>query len=550
MRAAQLRWSTKAWRYLPLVLTVTAAVAVLPVVLVWELRSAGEIGAWWLALLLTGALSVTIASGLRLFWVRHRRPFDLLFGELLLWGWLSHLRTQRQLVSAARLLGVFQPTPPGGDTFAPPRSPFPRELTPGQRTSLLRQLADALDAQDMYLDGHSRRVARHATMIGRRMGLSREEVARLRAAAAIHDVGKLHIPPEILAKPAALTDEECAIVRRHPEDGAAMVASVGDPDLVAIVRHHHERVDGHGYPAGLAGFDIPIGARIVAVADTFDAITSPRPYRPAAGHGEAIEELRRCVGKQLDPDAVKAFLSCYSGWRQVLLWTALMTLPQRTLGRASARDGATAASPANNLVASAVATAVIGTALTAGGPASPLAHSLDARNEPAPRAVAVNGPTTPVLTSRRAYSHGPAPVSRHTAAGRPRPVHNATTADPRRATRRVDDPRNAPARSHPHRPTITHRHTSGAQSGARPTSSPASSEGAGSVATSNGATSSGPPAKTHSHNNKWVPPGQSGVGPPGLAAAGPPGITGATPGQAGSGPPGLRGETSPGHGNG
>src|SRR5947209_4386331 len=121
-------------------------------------------------------------------------------------------------------------------------------------------------------------------MVARKLGLASGEVARIQAAAAVHDVGKLRIPPEVLNKPDKLTPEEFAVAKRHAEQGALIVACLGDPALTEIVRHHHERFDGGGYPSGLAGEAIPLGARVVAVADTFDAMTSVRPYRLAAPH--------------------------------------------------------------------------------------------------------------------------------------------------------------------------------------------------------------------------------------------------------------------------
>src|SRR5947209_7562797 len=286
------------WRYPTLVVAVTGVVAILPIALVWEMRMSGAIASGWLALLVAGVLSLAISLGARAYWCSHPHEGDVLFSDLLLWGWFSRWRSKRRLDNAIRLLGVLDAT-------------SDRQLDPGQRSRLLVKLATSLDAQDAYLDGHSRRVARHAEKIGRRMGLSGDELAKLRAAAAIHDVGKLHVPREILDKPGKLTEDEFAVIRRHSAAGAEMVTALGDPALTAIVRHHHERIDGRGYPDGLAGEEIPLGARIVAVADTFDAITSPRPYRPAARHRVAIETLRNAAGTHLDPAAVKAFLSYY-----------------------------------------------------------------------------------------------------------------------------------------------------------------------------------------------------------------------------------------------
>ena len=147
----------------------------------------------------------------------------------------------------------------------------------------------------------------------------------------MHDIGKINVPRPILNKPGKLTDCEFALVKRHPGDGAAMVLSLGDADLTTIVRHHHERMDGTGYPDGLAGDDIPIGARVIAVADTFDAITSTRAYRKPRTHKQAIEILQREAGDQLDAVAVAAFVSYYAARRSVGFASVLAAAPQRLL---------------------------------------------------------------------------------------------------------------------------------------------------------------------------------------------------------------------------
>ena len=185
------------------------------------------------------------------------------------------------------------------------------------------------------------------------MGLSAAEVAKVRTAAAMHDVGKLHTPRSILNKPGRLTDSEFALIKRHPVDGAVMAGGIGDPEITAMIRHHHERLDGHGYPDGLAGEDIPLGARIIAVADTFDAITSNRTYRRASHHKRALDVLSSEAGKQLDGDAVAAFRGYYRGQRTVALSAFVASAPQRFLswlGGASPAIGAGAASATSLLI--------------------------------------------------------------------------------------------------------------------------------------------------------------------------------------------------------
>src|SRR5205823_10854556 len=136
---------------------------------------------------------------------------------------------------------------------------------------------------------------------------------------------------EVLNKPGRLTEAEFAVIKRHPVDGAQMAAPLGDADVTAMVLHHHERLDGTGYPGGLAGDQIPLGARIIAVADTFDAITSRRAYRGAGSHKKALAILIAEAGTQLDPEAVRAFCSHYSGTRGVALGSLLTSAPERLL---------------------------------------------------------------------------------------------------------------------------------------------------------------------------------------------------------------------------
>jgi putative two-component system response regulator len=135
------------------------------------------------------------------------------------------------------------------------------------------------------------------------------EIERLDWAARVHDVGKIIVSPEILEKPARLTPCEYAEIQRHAVFGARLVSSLGDPELTAIVRHHHERIDGSGYPDRIGGARIPLGARIVGVADTFDALTSSRPYREAKSPVEAMAIIAEESGRTFDADVVAAFVS-------------------------------------------------------------------------------------------------------------------------------------------------------------------------------------------------------------------------------------------------
>jgi HD-GYP domain-containing protein (c-di-GMP phosphodiesterase class II) len=154
-----------------------------------------------------------------------------------------------------------------------------------------------------------------AHSLARREGFDRERIARLRTGAVLHDIGKLAVPREVLLKNGPLDEVEFRQIRRHPTVGARMLRAVGDAlEALPCVLFHHERWDGAGYPSGRARDEIPLEARILAVADSFDAMTSDRPYRSASPAEAALEELHRCAGTQFDPALVEAFIAaCYEG---------------------------------------------------------------------------------------------------------------------------------------------------------------------------------------------------------------------------------------------
>ena len=299
-------------RYLPLSVAVTVAVTGLPLLAVTRLGPTRTPMAVALHVVVAAVLSILVARLLAALWQRHERSSDLVFGDLLIWGWVRRELAERRLEAASRELAG--PVASGN-----------------AHADLLRRMGALLEARDPYTHGHSRRVARHSERIARELGVSPDQVARIRAAALVHDIGKIHVPRPILTKAGRLTEEEFALVKRHPGDGAAMVAALGDSELTAIVRSHHERIDGTGYPDGLAGADIPIGARIIAVADTFDAITSTRPYRDPRTHKQALDILQREAGTQLDARAVAAFASYYTARRSVGWATVIVAAPQRLL---------------------------------------------------------------------------------------------------------------------------------------------------------------------------------------------------------------------------
>jgi putative nucleotidyltransferase with HDIG domain len=176
-----------------------------------------------------------------------------------------------------------------------------------QSTSAMESLSGIVDLRDAYTAGHSRRVRDLALAVGRQLGLSDAELAVLGRAALFHDIGKLAVPDSILLKRGPLTEEEWVIVRRHPEEGARVIEGIAVlADAVPAVRHHHERIDGTGYPSGLAGDDIPLAARIVQVADAFDAMLTNRTYRESRTSIEALIELRHHAGTQFCARCVTA----------------------------------------------------------------------------------------------------------------------------------------------------------------------------------------------------------------------------------------------------
>jgi putative nucleotidyltransferase with HDIG domain len=296
-----------------LALGATAIVALVPAVVAWGLRASGSMSpapAVGVAAIVSIVMNLVGAQ----YWQRRRRAGGALFNEVMLWGWGRQRLFERRLGEAITVLGL----QPDGARHTP------IALSMERRVELFRQLAAGRESSDPYTHGHSRRVARYASLMGAEMGLSREDVKRLGVAALLHDVGKLYTPCEILHKPTRLTEEEFAVIRRHAVDGARMIRLLlADDELAAIVLHHHERVDGTGYPSGLSGELIPLAARIIAVADTFDAITSKRPYRPAKPHRVALDVLRREAGHQLDARAVKAFLAVYSGREPIAVLAAI-----------------------------------------------------------------------------------------------------------------------------------------------------------------------------------------------------------------------------------
>ena len=183
--------------------------------------------------------------------------------------------------------------------------------------SLLATFSAALEARDPYLRGHSTRVTAFAESLAKTIGWSADRIETLRLGGSLHDVGKIAVNASVLRKPGPLSAAELAHIRTHPRAGAKLIDGVADlRAALPYVLYHHERWDGSGYPTGKAGTEIPEEARLLGVADAFDAMTSERAYRPALSVDCALDELERCAGTQFDPELAEAFVH---GWRRVAI---------------------------------------------------------------------------------------------------------------------------------------------------------------------------------------------------------------------------------------
>lgn len=282
---------------LPASLAATACVVALPgatVALLLGVTGArvGTTGGW----LLTALVSLACLVAGSQVWSRHPRSADLSFGELVLWSWARRRRAEGTLRRSESLLD---------DDVAELLDPQSRR----EQVKVLRELNAALEVRDPYTRGHARRVERHAHRIALALRCSDDDIFDIRLAASLHDVGKIKVPDRVLRKNGPLDEEEWAVMKQHSEVGAALLERLGNRAVVAAVRSHHERWDGRGYPDGVSGTAIPLGARIIAVADTFDAITSCRPYRDRADRAHAVSVLKEEAGSQFDPAVVGAFLT-------------------------------------------------------------------------------------------------------------------------------------------------------------------------------------------------------------------------------------------------
>jgi HD-GYP domain-containing protein (c-di-GMP phosphodiesterase class II) len=316
-------------RFFPHALIATLLVIVAPAVVIVALSPLSGIADLLVSAVLATGLSVAAGSAGAALWTRLPQSREIPFGDLMLWAWARRVRAERRLANAT--------------STAEPLD-VEREL------AALRRLGVIFEARDGFSHGHSGRVARHSERIARRLGLPDEEVERIEAAAAVHDVGLVRVPGSVLARrDADLTPEENGLVERHAVHGAEQVAAVADPEIASYVRHHHERVDGAGYPDGLAGDAIPLGARIIAVADRFDELISPAPQRSPHSRRNALDELSARAGTELDAAVVAAFVAYYSGARSIAGVALAATAPQRAvrwMAAAPATIGSAVGTPA------------------------------------------------------------------------------------------------------------------------------------------------------------------------------------------------------------
>ncbi len=301
----------------------TFSVIIAPLALVLLLLAANVTLPMVVIALLGVALAIVATATGAAWWNARPEAGEIGFSDLMLWRWFLRLRAEDTLEEGARLLGLDRSGQPIDDI----------RITPEQQLEVLKDLTAALESKDPYTHGHSQRVERHVYRTAAAMHLTIQDIEDLRKAAALHDVGKVRVPDRVLRKPEGLTAEERAIMEEHSVVGAWMVSSVGNADVIAAVRHHHERFDGMGYPDGLAGSDIPLYARIIAVADAYDAITSTRPYRASHGREDAVATLRQGSGSQFDPEIVEAFVAALPARLPVTagLFLILGGAPQRLL---------------------------------------------------------------------------------------------------------------------------------------------------------------------------------------------------------------------------
>ena len=333
-------WTRPLRSYLPHSILATTLVVAVPLAVIWVCTSVIYFELPALAILLMalslGFVTAGVASEI---WEHRPEASEISFSELLFWSWYRLQKADRRLADSHRRLTEV-------------------DSSPEEQLIVLQELSDALESKDPYTRGHSSRVERHAFNIACALGLSLKEIEVLRKAASLHDVGKMRIPNSVLHKPGQLDDNERALIEEHPVLGAWMVASIGDEMIVQTVRHHHERWDGAGYPDRIAGNEIPLFSRIIAVADTYDAVTSTRSYRAGGSRKRALEIIKSESGSQFDPVVVEAFLTTLPARAPIFAGLALVAAGPQLIWRQFMqwlqRFGAGAVAPGLGAVGAAV----------------------------------------------------------------------------------------------------------------------------------------------------------------------------------------------------
>lgn len=287
-------------RSLRVAVLATTSVVVIPTFVAFALLVFSQPRPYLLAAVIASALLTTGAAiaGAAL-WARQPESAGVSFGDLMLWSWVRHRHAERTLAEATQALGLDGSGRPRGEPTA----------GDGDRLEALLAIARALDSKSSYTLGHSRRVERHARRMGERLELEPTAIQELSLAASLHDVGNIALSDAITRKPGEPTLAERSAIEAHVLLGASIVDRAGSAAVIEGIRHHHEHWNGEGYPDRLNGLQIPLFARIISIAEAYDAMTSARPYRQGFGTRDAVAILRSEAGSQFDPDLVEIFIS-------------------------------------------------------------------------------------------------------------------------------------------------------------------------------------------------------------------------------------------------
>ncbi len=301
------------------------------------------------SVLLTAA---AFAAGSKI-WANQPESFGYSFADLMLWHWVRREWAEEKLVRNARVLGYDRQG----------RFIGKNDISPERQLAAARAIGAALDAKSSYTIEHSKRVEKHARDMAVALGLNEEETQELATAAALHDIGNLRVPEHVIRKAGELTLEERSTIEGHVLLGAIMAFDAGGETVVRGVRHHHERWDGNGYPSGLKGDKIPLFARVIGIAEAYDAMTSTRPYRQSFTQDQAVTVLREESGSQFDAALVETFVKTLPEPLEIverfpfLAWAQRQLHELRILFR---RVGAVAMSAAASTIAIAL---ILGTAV-------------------------------------------------------------------------------------------------------------------------------------------------------------------------------------------